>query len=59
MEPVKSSSWRLRLHEIIYESDTKAGKFFDVTLLVLILSSIVVVILDSTRSLRESYGRFI
>lgn len=57
MEPVKSSSWRLRLHEIIYESDTKAGKFFDVTLLFLILSSIIVVILDSSQPLRESYGR--
>jgi voltage-gated potassium channel len=40
MENEYSSSWRYRLHEIIYESDTAAGKAFDVSLLVVILASI-------------------
>ena len=31
--------WRRRLYEIIFEADTKAGKFFDVALLILIVKS--------------------
>jgi voltage-gated potassium channel len=56
MEPVRPASWRLRLHEIIYESETTAGKIFDIGLLVLILSSIVVVILDSSQEWHKAYG---
>ena len=47
MEKEGTTSWQHRLHEIIYESDTMAGKVFDVSLLILILSSIIVVMLDS------------
>ena len=53
----KASTWRDRLHEIIYESNTLAGKVFDVSLLLLILASILVVILDSMQSWRAEYGR--
>lgn len=49
--------WRSRLHEIIYESNTKAGKTFDVSLLVMIILSIVVVMLDSIESYNKQYGR--
>ncbi len=56
MGTVKPVSWRQRLHGIIYESATPAGKLFDITLLFLILSSIIVVILDSSSHLHESYG---
>ena len=56
MEPVKPVSWRLRLHEIIYESETTAGKTFDISLLVLILSSIIVVILDSSQAWHQANG---
>jgi voltage-gated potassium channel len=56
MDPAKPASWRLRLHEIIYESATPAGKLFDISLLILILSSIIVVILDSHQQLHQSYG---
>jgi voltage-gated potassium channel len=44
------------LHEIIYESNTKAGKLFDISLLILIISSIVVVILDSSKEWHDPYG---
>jgi voltage-gated potassium channel len=54
MDPVKP--WRLRLHEIIYESATTAGKVFDITLLFLIVSSIIVVILDSSQQWHQPYG---
>lgn len=52
----KSSDWRFRLHEIIYESNTPAGKAFDVALLIAIFTSIIVVMLDSVKSLHQSYG---
>lgn len=57
MEPDKPASWRLRLHQIIYESSTAGGKAFDVTLLVLIVSSIIVVIMDSSADLHQAYGQ--
>jgi voltage-gated potassium channel len=50
--------WQRDLHEIIYESDTRAGKIFDVALLAFILVSILVVMLDSVASLRAQYGRW-
>ncbi|MGH1337487.1 MAG: ion transporter [Aureispira sp.] len=48
--------WRHRLHEIIFEADTKLGKIFDVTLLVLIVISILLVMLESITAYRELYG---
>ena len=43
----KRAAWRARLHEIIFEADTFAGKAFDVALLFLILVSILAVLLES------------
>lgn len=57
MPTPNESPWRHRLHTVIFESDTRAGKAFDVTLLVLILASITVVVLDSVESLNQRYGR--
>jgi voltage-gated potassium channel len=50
------NAWRARLHEIIFEADTPAGKHFDVALLILILLSVLAVCLESVRELREQYG---
>ena len=36
MDVQQQRAWQVRLHQIIYESDTTAGKLFDVALLVLI-----------------------
>jgi voltage-gated potassium channel len=44
-----------KLHEVIYESETTAGKAFDVSLLICIVISIVVVMLDSVSSLNARY----
>lgn len=41
------TTWRARLHEIIFEADTPAGKAFDLILLVAILLSVLAVMLDS------------
>ena len=50
-----TSSWRNKLHEIIYEADTPAGKFFDVGLLIVIVLSIILVMLESVGSLNQRY----
>lgn len=51
-------TWRQNLHEVIYEADTPAGKTFDITLIILIVSSVVAVSLESVASLRAEYGLF-
>jgi len=50
------SARRARLHEIIFEADTPAGKAFDVVLLVSIVLSVVAVMLDSVSGIQERYG---
>lgn len=56
--PLLSNSSREKLHAIIFESNTKAGKAFDIGLLITIVSSIFIVMLDSIATLHEQYGRF-
>jgi len=48
-------NWKVKLHEIIYEADTPAGKLFDVILLITILASIVLVMLESVKSIDSKY----
>jgi len=49
-------SWQIKMHEVIYEADTTAGKAFDLGLLVVIILSITVVMLESVPSLHKDYG---
>ncbi|GGG43073.1 ion transporter [Bizionia arctica] len=44
-------SWKEKLYIIIYEADTPAGKLFDLILLVTILASIMLVMLESVKSI--------
>jgi voltage-gated potassium channel len=55
-KPPSSGNLRLRLHEIIFEADTPAGKLFDVILIVSILLSVTVVMLDSVAALQLRFG---
>ena len=48
-------NFKHRLHEIIYEADTRAGKVFDVVLLIFILSSVVLVALESVDQIGQKY----
>ena len=48
-------TFRQRLHEIIFEADTVAGRAFDTTVLLAILASIAVVLLESVESVRVRY----
>jgi len=50
------NGWRARGHEIIFESDSAAGKAFDVLLILLILMSISVVMLDSVEGVSQRFG---
>jgi len=55
----KHESWsnaRRKLHEIIFEADTPSGKLFDIILMIAIIGSVLVVMLDSVKSLNTSYG---
>ncbi|MHA7130468.1 ion transporter [Algoriphagus namhaensis] len=45
-----------RLAHIVFESNDRAGKTFDIVLLIMILGSILVAILDSVASIRAQYG---
>ncbi|TPN82121.1 ion transporter [Aquimarina algicola] len=46
-------SFKNRLHDIIYEADTPAGKLFDLVLLILIILSIIFVMLESIKGLPD------
>jgi len=47
---------RARLHEIIFEADTRAGRIFDLALIWSILLSVAVVMLDSVAAVRVRHG---
>ena len=51
-------TWREKLHEIIYEADTKSGKWFDIILIVVIVFSLILVMLDSVESLHKAHPIF-
>lgn len=44
-----------KLYEIIFEADTRAGKFFDVVLLVVILISVLLVMMESVPGIRKNH----
>ena len=50
------SSWRDRLHEIIFEAETPAGKTFDLLLIICIVISVIVVMIDSVARWQLSFG---
>lgn len=51
-----SNSSKNRLHEIIFEADTPAGKWFDIILLWAILLSVITVMLESVDGISSVYG---
>ena len=51
-----AGSWRMRAFAIIFEADTRAGRWFDLLLVATILASVAVVILDSVQSIATRYG---
>lgn len=47
--------WRRTLFTVIFEADTRAGLMFDLALIAVIVTSVLVVILDSVQSIREQW----
>ena len=48
--------WKDRLHQIIFESDTPAGRAFDIILLWAIMTSVLAVCLESVAAIQIHYG---
>jgi voltage-gated potassium channel len=51
-----NSQWRRRLHGVIFEAETPAGKAFDVVLIWSIVCSVAAAMLESVSSIRAAYG---
>ena len=60
-EPLPSgrAAWRDRWYRIIFEHDTRAGQRFDILLLVAILTSVLVVVIDSVESIHAEHNRLL
>jgi voltage-gated potassium channel len=48
--------WRARLHAVIFEADTRAGRAFDIALLLAVLVSVLAVMLESVAEIRGRHG---
>jgi voltage-gated potassium channel len=53
------STLRQRWYTIIFEADTREGRLFDITLLLCILASVVIVFVESVSWIRDEYGHII
>lgn len=58
MKTTYSNNWRKKLHDMIYEADTRLGKWFDIILLILIVTSIIIVMLESVEYYNTKYHTF-
>lgn len=52
-----AGGWRRTFFRVIFEADTRAGRTFDIVLLLAIVASVVVVMLDSVQSVGGRYPR--
>ena len=50
------SGWRRRIFVVIFEADTRAGRWFDFALIGAILLSVAVVMIDSIEAMRLRFG---
>ena len=55
-EESRHSPFSSKLHEIIFEADTSAGKAFDVSLLIAIILSVIAVMLESVENIADTWG---
>lgn len=51
-----TAGWRLGLHRVIFESDTRAGRWFDLALIGAIVISVIVVVLDSVADIHAHHA---
>ncbi len=55
----QTGSLRQSLYRIIFEADTREGKWFDILLIISIVLSVIVVMLDSVNSINVVYGEWL
>ena len=46
---------RQKIHDIIYEADTPAGKVFDISLIIVIIISVILVALETVGWINQKY----
>jgi voltage-gated potassium channel len=51
-----AEGWRRRMYIVIFEADTRAGLIFDLALIVAILTSVLVVMLDSVEDVHQRHA---
>lgn len=51
----KRNPTKEKIHEIIFEADTTAGKWFDIILMIMIVASVLAVMLESVEWIHEKY----
>ena len=56
---MKTKKWQSKLHEIIFEADTRLGKIFDISLIIIIIISIITVMLDSVNQINQVHGQLL
>lgn len=52
---IPESGWRKKVYEVIFLSDTKAGKNFDILLLILILASTIIIMIETIPIFQVKY----
>lgn len=57
--PRSQPGWKEKAYTVIFESDTPAGRMFDIALLWAILLSVLAVMLESVRSINAQYGTYL
>lgn len=55
-QPRPAGGWRRALYVVVFEADTRAGKAFDLAVIVAILASVAVVVLDSVHAVSVRAG---
>ncbi|QDF75772.1 MULTISPECIES: ion transporter [Shewanella] len=59
MDDIPQETLKLKLRQIIFGTDTKAGRYFDISLIVCIVLSVALVFVDTIDSIHSRYGEWI
>lgn len=59
LDEQKAPAWKVKMHEIIFEADTREGKLFDIVLLWAILASVIAVMLETVDSIKDNHKTFL
>jgi voltage-gated potassium channel len=53
------TDWRVKMYDVIFESDTPSGKAFDIVLLIAIFTSVIAVMLESVEIWQIEHGKLL